>query len=513
MGMTTRFAAITGTITIAAVAALSLLSTPAAAQEAGASPRDDDITTAVLNTLTLDEGVPEHRIRAATEAGIVTLTGSVSNILAKSRAERLVETVRGVRGVENRIEVRGPARPDAEIRTDVAAALAAEPALPEGNIRVAVEDGAVTLSGAVDSRQRGNLAARTAMGVRGVRRVENRLALSIDTAFGDQEIRRNIRSAIRWDALVDGGQIRVAVDDGRVVLTGAVPSAAEKSRAFELAWVSGVEDVDAQGLEVEERNPREEYRGSKYEGVTDQGITAAVEDRLGNDPRVADAPVDVRVDSGVVNLQGQVATLKAKRAADRAAGAIVGGWRVKNYISVRPGASDPELLAVLVEKALARDPYVEGYQIDVGVRNGRVSLSGEVGTLFEKGRADEVASRVPGVGEVKNHLRVADSGYQQRYEPYADADWYVDADWFSRSGAVPKEDWEILEDVRDEFRWSPFIDADAIDLVVEDGTVTLIGVVGTLRERRLARENAFQAGAVAVKNELKVRRGPEYYRP
>ena len=40
-----------------------------------------------------------------------------------------------------------------------------------------------------------------------------------------------------------------------------------------------------------------------------------------------------------------------------------------------------------------------------------------------------------------------------------------------------KNDWAILEDVRDELFWSPFVNEDEIEVPVDSGRVTLSGTV------------------------------------
>jgi len=59
-----------------------------------------------------------------------------------------------------------------------------------------------------------------------------------------------IDEMMHWDSHLDDAQIQVDVNGNRVPLSGQVPSAAEKSRAIRLAWVTGVSDVDATGLQV-----------------------------------------------------------------------------------------------------------------------------------------------------------------------------------------------------------------------------------------------------------------------
>ena len=64
----------------------------------------------------------------------------------------------------------------------------------------------------------------------------------------------------------------------------------------------------------------------------------------------------------------------------------------------------------------------------------------------------------------------------------------------------------MLTDVTEELTWDPKVDGRAVAVSARDGTVTLRGTVGSVREKReAARVAARVFGVVAVKNELQVR--------
>jgi osmotically-inducible protein OsmY len=65
---------------------------------------------------------------------------------------------------------------------------------------------------------------------------------------------------------------------------------------------------------------------------------------------------------------------------------------------------------------------------------------------------------------------------------------------------------ELTNSVSDELHWDPKIDNDAIAVSAEDGVVTLRGTVGSLRQKREARNAAERVyGVVRVENHLQVR--------
>jgi osmotically-inducible protein OsmY len=66
-----------------------------------------------------------------------------------------------------------------------------------------------------------------------------------------------------------------------------------------------------------------------------------------------------------------------------------------------------------VNDRLTDDPHIDASEIDVSVSNREVTLSGTVGSRFEKRHAEDLAETVSGVTHVQNNLRVqqaADAG-------------------------------------------------------------------------------------------------------
>ena len=108
------------------------------------------ITIAVETALVNEGGAPGHLIDVNTRDGVVTLSGWVDNLLAKERAGKIAESVKGVRAVISRIAIT-TVRPDGEVLNDVRAALQADPATDAYGINATVQDGVATLFGAFDS--------------------------------------------------------------------------------------------------------------------------------------------------------------------------------------------------------------------------------------------------------------------------------------------------------------------------------------------------------------------------
>jgi osmotically-inducible protein OsmY len=283
-----------------------------------------------------------------------------------------------------------------------------------------------------------------------------------------------------------------------VRLTGLVGSLFEKKRAVEDAWIPGVRSVEDKDLAVDWELHRQSLRAAAPTTTyADEDVQEAVKAALLYDPRVED-DIDVRVEKGVVTLTGNVERLAAAKAAEQDALNTVGVWKVYNRLKVRP-AMWPDHRAMLdidkqiadqVRLALLLDPLLQQHRITVTVSNYLVMLEGRVNSDYARNRAAEVASGIRGVAAVINDLAVM--GERKEFTT---------------------EDWQIRQDIESELEWSPFVDADEVNLVVEDGVAVLTGVVDDLRARRVATVNALEGGAVRVKNHLKARNGPTFLRP
>jgi osmotically-inducible protein OsmY len=362
------------------------------------------------------------------------------------------------------------------------------------------------LTGSVQSWQERDLAETLTKGVAGVTDVENSIDVRGIEDRPDQEIKADIQQTLRWDTLVDDGLIDVDVNDGKVLLSGTVGSAAERRRATRNAWTAGVVSVDDSQLVVARWTRDPELREDKYVIKEDADIEAAVRRALEIDPWVDGENVEVSALAGVVTLRGRVGNLQAKRSAGSDARNTVGVIDVVNRLSVRPSADvDDKELANKVTAALLQDPYVDRFELLVSVINGRVHLDGTVDSHFEKARADTVASNVDGVVHVVNNLEVRREGEAFRFDPYVDPPYVYDFDWsIGDSDFSQRSDAEIKDSVESELWWNPFVDSDAITVIVEDGVVILKGTVDSWSEYAAAREDAYEGGALRVINDLRV---------
>ena len=482
---------------------------------------DSGITSVVQEGLTHEKGVVPNDVDVSTSQQIVTLSGSVDNLLAKERAVKIAEGIRGVRGVVDRITVTPVSRPDADIRKDIQTALLQDPATESYQVAVSVQDGVASLTGSVGSYGEKQLAARIGKGVKGVKEVMNNVTINYLAKRTDPEIAADVKTRLQWDIWINGSPVTSSVKNGKVTLTGTIGSAISQSRALDDAWVNGVTSVDDSGLKIEPQSSSVAHQNFKDATRSDSEIKLAVEASLHLDPRVSAFSPDVTVEDGMVILGGNVGNLKAKTAAEQDAINITGVAGVDNYLKVRPnGRPTDAQMENELKAALFWDPLLVSSAITVAVINRTAYLSGGVDSTFEKNEAQDVASRTKGVLLIRNHLKVESysmSDYDWPY--YSDYGWpysysYYDSPYYNQpfyygyeiSGPKPGlSDAKIKKQIEDRFFWSPFVDRDDIKVTVNGAVATLTGTVGTWIGWNEADKDAHKSGATAVLDQVVVK--------
>ena len=477
---------------------------------------DRGITSAVEAAFILEKGVTRSEVDVSTSQGIVTISGSVDNILAKERAVKIAETIRGVLGVIDRIAVTAMLRPDEDVRKDILAALKQDPATESYHVMVSVQDGIATLTGSVGSYAERQLTVLVAEGVKGIKEVRSDVTINYSGKRTDSEIAADVKALLEWDVWINGNRISASVKDGKVALMGTLGSAISKSRAVADAWVIGVTSVDDSGLKIEPWARKSARREPQYAlSRSDGDLKRAVEAGLRLDPRVSLFSPGVTVEGGVVTLEGTVGNLKAKASAEQDARSMLGVWRVDNRLKVRLNDrnSNAETEKQL-KAALSWDAVLDGSRIDVAVINRSAYLSGTLDSSIQKAEAQDVASRTKGVLLVRNHLKIEpeSSNVQYDWPYYSYYDWpFFDQPPYSMSSTIGPEpylsDGQIKKNIEDALLWSPFVDRDDVKVNVHGGVVTLNGTVGTWIGWGEADKDAHKSGAAEVLNQVKVKKG------
>ena len=127
-----------------------------------------------------------------------------------------------------------------------------------------------------------------------------------------------------------------------------------------------------------------------------------------------DVTVSQDRDKGIVTLGGTVASEQQKTQAESITNSLAGGQVVADQIAVVPPGTGKEVSAVnsdlddgisknldaaLIQNKLHKD-------VSYAVKNGVVTLSGEVGSDAERTGAESIADAVPNVHQVVNVIQV-----------------------------------------------------------------------------------------------------------
>jgi len=221
-----------------------------------ASESDDRIESSAKQSYVFKTYLKDDSIKTESRNGAVTLTGTVAANSHKSLAQDTVESLPGVKSVDNQLKVKGesPAKhSDGWIGTKVKTALLFHRNVRATRTDVNVRDGIVTLRGEASSMAQKELTTEYAKDVEGVKEVNNEMTIAktpvapvetIGEEIDDASITAQVKSSLMSHRSTSALKTKVETTNGVVTLSGIAKNAAEKSLVTKLVTdINGVNSV------------------------------------------------------------------------------------------------------------------------------------------------------------------------------------------------------------------------------------------------------------------------------
>ena len=212
---------------------------------------------------------------------------------------------------------------DARQETQIWTTYALSPYLRANDIKVSVHSGKATLSGKVEESVNKDLAKQIALGVNGIKDVDNQIvveanyvapARSSTRSYGDviddASITAAVKSKLTWSKDTNGLSTDVDTKDGKVTLQGTADTQRAKETAKRLAMnTRGVTAVDNQLVVKEGKSAAGHVKSNGHESgteIADSWITTKVKSTYLYSSNVDGADIKVVTNAGIVTLSGKV---------------------------------------------------------------------------------------------------------------------------------------------------------------------------------------------------------------
>lgn len=208
--------------------------------------KNEDLQKDVQDAIKWEPLLCAAEIGVTAQNGVVTLTGIVNSFAKKMEAENAAKSVKGVKAIVEKIEVKFSGmgkRGDNEIAAELISALKWNFEIPDDKLKIKVENGFVTLEGELQRNYQKEAIKKIASNIVGVKGVSN--AIQINAEVQDGIEKKDIERALRRNWSINEHDIQVLVSGNNVKLNGFVHSLYQKEEAGRIASnAPGVWTVD-----------------------------------------------------------------------------------------------------------------------------------------------------------------------------------------------------------------------------------------------------------------------------
>jgi len=226
--------------------------------------------------------------------------------------------------------------------------------------------------------------------------LKNRCTMTTQIFQKDEQIKEEVIRHLQWQPGLEIEDMKVSVQNGVVALHGVVGSYFDKMRAeMAVREVLGVMAL-VEGLKVA-------IKGEQ--GKTDEELAEAVLFVLKNNMAVPYEQIRVKVEQGVVTLEGHVEWEFQRNAAAKAVMPVKGLRQLISLIKVTPKIKIRDVWSE-INSALHRTASIDAERIHVTVDGSHITLRGKVRSNAEKEDAEQAAWCTPGVTHVDSFLQV-----------------------------------------------------------------------------------------------------------